>query len=525
MAERIAANTNSLDRYTTRIRNLLSRMDNLYPRVKRLYLSGEVKGLWNLYYRNRFYSGRQTVANCRTYINQTINELNRVESYLASVDPLGFQKPVNNLISIETINDKGAKKGNLGDIINKAFFRGENPESFFGKILLELTGAHGLENRVSDNSLQSIFSAILKNVGAVTSQVSTLSGNKEQGLVGKAISAIGSVYANLTGDFENGCELAAINDDSDEGSMSWLAKFIGNDLKVKGSVFSGEKTGEGELWGISTAGAVSGAVLTGEAGIKTKASWKFKDKDGDWDFKSFGFATTASASGALAKGEVKGNVGLLHSEASGQFLTGAVKGEAKATLWDDGKFNPSLMLGAKAEGSVLQGEAKAGFGNDQYGIYGKAEGDILHAEAEAKAGVGYIGKDKDGYSLYGASAEASAMASVAQGKVKGGVTIFGIDIDVGVKGYAVAAGVEAGGSITTEGVTASFSGALGLGAGLDVSVDWSDAEWVEDTVEWIGDAGEAIGNFAVDTYEAAGDFLSNAGDAIADGWNYMFGWI
>lgn len=315
------------------------------------------------------------------------------------------------------------------------------------------------------------------------------------------------------------------SDGKDNDTMSWFAKFIGNDLKAEGAILSGEKTGEGKLWGISAAGTVSGAFLAGEAGVKTKASWKFKDKDGNWDFKSFGFTTTASASGAVAQGEVKGNIGLLHGEASGKALTGAMQGESKVTLWDDGKFNPSLMLGAKAEGSVLQGEVKAGFGNDQYGVYGKVEGDVLHAEAEAKAGVGYIDKDKDGKSLYGASAEASAMASVAQGKAKGGVTIFGIDIDVGVKGYALAAGVKAGGSITTDGVTANFSGALGLGAGLDISVDWSDAEWIEDTVEWVGDAGEAIGDFAVDVYEAAGDFFSDAGDAIADGWDYMFGWL
>ena len=59
------------------------------------------------------------------------------------------------------------------------------------------------------------------------------------------------------------------------------------------------------------------------------------------------------------------------------------------------------------------------------------------------------------------------MASVAQGKFKGGITILGVDIDVSIKGYAVAAGVEAGGSVTTNGVKANFSGALGLGAGTE----------------------------------------------------------
>lgn len=316
---------------------------------------------------------------------------------------------------------------------------------------------------------------------------------------------------------------------SDEDERSWFAKFINNDLKTSGSVLSGEKTGEGKLWGISTAGTVSGAILTGDASIKSRASWKFKDKDGNWDFKSFGISTEAKASGAVVKGEVEGNLGYLHGKASGKAITGAVKGEAKFTLYDDGKLNPSLSIGAKAEGSVLQGDAEVGFGTDQYGVYAKADGDLLHAEAEAKAGVGYLGKDKDGNATYGASAEASAMASVAQGKVKGGITVFGIDIDVGVKGYAVAAGVEAGGSITTEGVTANFSGALGLGAGLDVSVDWSDAEWIGDSIDAVGDfVGEAtdfVGDAVEYVGDAAEDFFDGAAEVADDVGDFLFGWI
>lgn len=316
---------------------------------------------------------------------------------------------------------------------------------------------------------------------------------------------------------------------SNEDERSWFAKFINNDLKTSGSVLSGKKTGEGELWGINTAGAVSGAILAGDASIKSRASWKFKDKDGNWDFKSFGISTEAKASGAVAKGEVEGNLGYLHGKASGKAITGAVKGEAKFTLYDDGKLNPSLSIGAKAEGSVLQGDAEVGFGTDQYGVYTKADGDLLHAEAEAKAGIGYIGKDKDGNATYGASAKASAMASVAQGKVKGGITIFGIDIDVGVKGYAVAAGVEVGGSITTEGVTAKFSGALGLGAGLDVSVDWSDAKWIGDSIDavgdFVGDATEFVGDAAKHVGGAAENFFKGAADVAEDVGDFWFGWI
>ena len=312
-----------------------------------------------------------------------------------------------------------------------------------------------------------------------------------------------------------------ISDGDSEKERSWFAKFINNQLKTSRSVLSGELSGEGEFLGASTAGSVSGSLLYREVGIKNKMSWEFKDKDGKWDFKKFGLSTEAKATGALAKGKAEGNWGYLHGKVEGSAITGAVSGEAKATLWDDGKFNPSLSLRAKAEGSVLQGKAEVGFGDDQYGVYAKADGDLLHAEAEAKADIGYIGKDKNGNAQYGADAKVSAMASAAQGKVKGGITVFGIDIDVGVKGYAGAAGVKAGASVTTSGVTANLDGALVLGAGLDISVDWSDAEWIGDTID-------AVGDFVGDAAEAVGDYVGGAVDFIVDVGSsvggFLFGW-
>ncbi len=311
------------------------------------------------------------------------------------------------------------------------------------------------------------------------------------------------------------------SDGDSEKEHSWFAKFVNNQLKASGSVLSGEISGEGEFLGASTSGSVNGSILYGEASIKNKMSWKFKDKDGKWDYKSFGLSTEAKATGALAKGTAEGNWGYLHGKVEGSALTGSVSGEAKATLWDDGKFNPSLFIGAKAEGSVLQGKAEAGFGNDQYGVYVKADGDLLHAEAEAKAGVGYIGADKNGNAQYGAAAKVSAMASVAQGKVKGGITIFGIDIDVGVKGYAGAAGVEAGATVTTNGVTGNFSGALGLGAGLDISVDWSDAEWIGDTIDAVGDFAGGIAETVGDFVGGTVSYISDVGSSVGD---FLFGW-
>ncbi len=296
---------------------------------------------------------------------------------------------------------------------------------------------------------------------------------------------------------------------------SWFAKFINNQLKTDGDVLYGEKTAMGSIFGIGTGGTIAGSVLHGEAGIKSADSLSFKDKDGNWDFKKAGFSTKAKASGSVVTGEASGNIGYLNGKVSGELLTGGVYGEAKATLYEDGKFNPSLYVGAGAEASAAHGEAEAEFGNDQYGIGVGAEGDLLHAEAEAGAGVGYIGTDKKGNAQYGAKVEASAMASLAEGKVEGGVTVFGIDIDVGVKGYAGAVGVEAGASVTTDGVTGSFGGALAFGGKLDVSVDWSDAEWIGDTVDAVGDFAEDAVDFAGDAIEATGEFFDDVGSFVS----------
>ena len=334
-------------------------------------------------------------------------------------------------------------------------------------------------------------------------------------------------------DFEVGTAeaIADLLDKADDkkDERSWFAKFINNDLNASGSLISGEAGAAGEFLGIGVAGTASGSILTGEAGIESKISWEFTDEDGNLDFSEFGISTVAKATGSLAKGEVKGNLGYLNGRLSGEAITGTVQGEAKFALYEDGKFNPSLFFGAKAEGSVLHGEADVGFGTDQYGVHVNAEGDLLHAEAEAKAGVGYIGTDDDGNAMYGAAAEVSAMACLAQGEVKGGVTIFGIDIDIGTKGYAGAVGVEAGASITTEGATAGFGGALGLGGKVEISVDWSDAKWIGESIDAVGGFVEDTTEFVGDTIDKVGDvandFMDSVADTAEDVGDFLFGWI
>ncbi len=299
---------------------------------------------------------------------------------------------------------------------------------------------------------------------------------------------------------------------AEEGTRSWFAKFINNELKVSGAVLAGEMAGTGTFLGFDTEGKLSGSLVYGEAKVENKANFKFKDENGKFSLKSVGISSEASASGGLAKGEAEGSIGYLHGKVKGEAITGAAKAEVKATFYEDGRFNPSLRAGVKAEGSVLKGKADAGFGTDQFGINASASGDVLHAEAGAEAGVGYLGKDKNGNPRYGVQAKASALASVAQGKVSGGVTIFGIDIDVNLKGYAGAAGVEAGCGVTTNGAKFNLGGALALGAGVDVSIDWGDAKWIGDGIDaaskWVGETADNVGSWIGSAADSTGKFFS-----------------
>lgn len=378
---------------------------------------------------------------------------------------------------------------------------------------------------LSRNAIRNEFDSINGSFGNIENKIASIKsfsvgsinlyreveiGNQRRASV--CLSCLGVRYTGNSAAFHE-----TSNNDSKEHKIA--GKFINNELEISGSALSGELSGETDLFGITTAGTVCGSLLYGEAGIKNKMSWTYEDDDGN---REFGISCEAEAAGALAKGKAEGNIGWLHGSAEGSVITGAISGEAEAILWKDGKFNPSIYVGAKAEGSVLQGKAEAGFGSDQYGIYGKADGDLLHAEAEAKAGAGYIGTDKNGNAQYGVSAKASAIASAAQGKVKGGITVFGIDIDVGIKGYAGAVGVEAGGSISTSGVHANVSGAFALGIGLDISVDWSDAEWIGDTADFIVDFVDDTIDFVGDVGSAAWEGITFVADSVVDA---LFGWL
>lgn len=217
---------------------------------------------------------------------------------------------------------------------------------------------------------------------------------------------------------------------------------------------------------LGISGAIFGEEFIAKIGHKVGNVEVEGDLKSEWDISKGEFGTEAKGSleGSLWEGYAEADYGLLSKEASIGLLTGAVSGEAAFGLMKDGKFNPEFNLGAKAEGSVLNGEIKNEFGTDDLNVHSKAEGEFLGAEAEAGIKI-----DKEGF-----KAGAGAEAYMAKGEVSGGIEIFGIKIDVEVEGKLGAVGAKVGAAVEETSVEAEIGASLLGGAGLKVKVDWED---------------------------------------------------
>lgn len=255
---------------------------------------------------------------------------------------------------------------------------------------------------------------------------------------------------------------------------SWFSQFIQGKVKAEGSVKDGEIRGDGTFLGIAATGAISGGFFNGEASFKPDAKW-------DITKGNFYAGAEGKVSGSVAKVKAEGDYGILHGEAKGEVFSGAVKGKLNATLVKDGKFNPQLAGELSGEGSVLSGELSGRAGGEYNNVHGKADGSLLGAEGEVKFHAG-----KDGF---GGSVKGGVYA--AKGSVKGGFSILGIKVDVGLDGYAGSFGGQAGFGIDKNKVQAKIGGSVLVGGGLDVSIDFSDAgAGIKKTIDWWNSLGK-----------------------------------
>lgn len=108
MSDKIYVNTGNLQSYVSRLSKVRSRASNLYSRVKRLYWTDEVSGIYELYRTNRFSSGIQTMQKIQNAVSELISDIETVENYFAKVDPLNFSAPGGQLINAVAAADRGA---------------------------------------------------------------------------------------------------------------------------------------------------------------------------------------------------------------------------------------------------------------------------------------------------------------------------------------------------------------------------------------------------------------------------------
>lgn len=269
-----------------------------------------------------------------------------------------------------------------------------------------------------------------------------------------------------TGNIANGIQSGQISaDDKKESDKS--AAFI-----------QGGISGTGEILGIGSSGELNGELIGGSYDTKTGIGIKYKkDKDGNLVLDSIGIEGKISAEGHVAKGEAKGNIGLLGGSAS--VILGQMQGEGAigANLYKDGKLAPQVYAKAGAEVTAVQGKAEASLGSDNNNAHVKAKGKAGIAGAKAEASAGKITyKDESGKtrSTYGVKGEAGAEAYAVEGEVSGGITILGVDIDVSARGKAGGAGAKAGGHVSSGGIGGSLDVGVLAGFGLTINIDWSD---------------------------------------------------
>lgn len=260
---------------------------------------------------------------------------------------------------------------------------------------------------------------------------------------------------------------------SEKTNQQKISSPQGNAAK-SASVFGGSAAVAGTVLGIKSAGETKGDAFgaSWDAKFESGAKWK----NGKLDSVSL-FKASASGEAYVAQGGAKGNIGLASVEGKGSVGKVSAKGEVGAALYKDGKLAP--QIGARAEVSAVgaEGEANAAFGSKNNNVHAKVNGKagVANAYAEASAGrMTYKTESGELKTTDGVKLEAGAEAYAWEVKASAGVDVFGIKIDVGTSGKAVGAGVEIGYTQTTGGMKGKLGLGVGLGAEVEVSIDWSD---------------------------------------------------
>ncbi len=257
------------------------------------------------------------------------------------------------------------------------------------------------------------------------------------------------------------------------------ARAITDDMLRGGSLLSGELSGSTELpGGINASGTVDGELFGYSYKEKREAgvTYKKNEKTGKYELDGIGAEAGIEGEAHVAKGKVKGGIGSLSGEAEGAIGKIAGSGTVGASIVSGGKFKPNVHGKISGEATAVDGSAKVSAGSDNNNVHGSAEGKLLTAEGKGEIAAGVITYEENGKTKteIGAKAELGGEAYVATGKVKGGFTFFGINIDIGVKGHLGGGSAKIGGHVTSGGIGGSLDVGLLAGLGIDFNIDWSN---------------------------------------------------
>ncbi len=176
-----------------------------------------------------------------------------------------------------------------------------------------------------------------------------------------------------------------------------------------------------------------------------------------------------------------GKIGIkFHSKhKSLQLSSGVAFGQVKTSSIIGANLNGSgINMIMAGEASAIRGRIKGKASNKYVGATLGANASVGHASAKAVASFGNIQvKDPEGkeHSEFGFNVKAGAVATAFKGGGSGSVNILGLKIGLSFTTYAAGVGVDVGAEASVGGVGFSLGGALGIGAGLAININWSEA--------------------------------------------------
>lgn len=303
--------------------------------------------------------------------------------------------------------------------------------------------------------------SVMQNLGTKLNEISQQYQMQEKGIIDVKETGKKLLNSGGSGNVES----------SDDTKSPWY--------KENGAVIGGTVAGSGSIFGISSAGEASGDILgySTNGKITSGAKWKTDKDTGERKLDSISLVDAElSTEEHLAKGSIKGNIGVVSGTASGSVGSIEQKGNLTASLYKDGKLSPQLGAEYSAAAKGIDGKANVTVGNNEYNGHIDAKGTVGSAKAKAGGAVGKVYyKDSSGNEVtgWGMKGSLKAEAYAAEGSVSGGMNICGIKFDVSLGGKVGGAGIGVEGGVTTGGIGGSGTLGVGLGAEIGFNIDWS----------------------------------------------------